>query len=775
MNLKKDLCSGCEACYSICPRNAITMEENSEGFRYPVIDKALCTNCGLCEKICHGEKFINNKNPECYAYMADDDIRKKSASGGVFPVLAYHFINNGGYVCGAVWDSDWSVKHIVSNKAEDIEKMRSSKYLQSRIENCYKEIKALLDRGTKVLFTGTPCQVNGLKSFLRKDYKNLFCVDLICHGVPSAKVFKKYLQENFQNVEYFNFRDKGRNGWGVEPAIIANGGTKIYIDDCDYYKLFLANSIFRKCCTQCNFNRIPRQGDITIGDFCGIANYKKKMDDGIGTSVITVNNTNGQQLLKILMYCKPKLLKKVPVKYAIRSNGNLYRASTLHPNRNLFFNNLDRLTVKENCQIAIEDKCDCMVLNFWYSVNYGAALTGYGVICLLKKLGLNAKTINYVSALQDLNYKGSFSEKFAQKYMNLSKRCESYDDFLNLNKNCKNFIVGSDQVWADFVTYSHHTNVTKSIYYLDFVQNGGRKLAYSASFGAYKYESSNEDRAIFRHFVEQFDAISVRESFGKDILKNEFGLDSTQLIDGAFHIPYNELLQMTDEYPAEKEKYVAYFCLPYYELSSAEENIAVQISKKLQLPLKKVLFDKTMPVEQWLSIIRNAEFVVSDSYHAAVFSIIFNRPFVQIVHAKSQDRFESLFNLLELENNSVYKFDTELDFNKIFVKRDWEKVNRIIRQEVQRAEDWMKNALSLTVKDRTNYNAANYLITKSLLKNEQLEERFYVSLNRDKIYRRYLRYKILSKIMSGKKRAYYTEKRDKFKKYVKILRENKLR
>lgn len=767
MNLKKDLCSGCEACYSICPRNAITMEENSEGFRYPVIDKALCTNCGLCEKICHGEKFINNKNPECYAYMADDDIRKKSASGGVFPVLAYHFINNGGDVCGAVWDSDWSVKHIVSNKAEDIEKMRSSKYLQSRIENCYKEIKDLLDKGTKVLFTGTPCQVNGLKSFLRKDYKNLFCVDLICHGVPSAKVFKKYLQENFDvsKIKDFNFRDKRYKGWSCRVSANNN----IVLNN-DYLELFLKSMLFRKGCGECLYNKLPRSGDMTMGDFWGINKFSRKLNDSVGTSVVLVNNKKGDFLLNILK-SKAKKIKKVPLKYAKAGNANIYMPSDMHPERDKFYENLDALGFEQSKEKIFSDKCDCMIVNLWYSSNYGASLTCFGVQCLIEQLGLNAKIINYVSPEHLERYKDGFAEKFAAKYLNLTTPCSNYNDLINLNRYCSTFITGSDQVFGNFVMNTHSKNVSRGLYLLSFAGDDAKKISYAASFGEYGY--SNNTKVWFNSHIKQFDAVSAREDVGVKLLKDEYNVSAEQLIDGAFFIPKEKLEEMTRPYVSD-EKYIAYYCLPYYLKRDWHRKFVKQISEKMGLPVKELVFDKNVTVEQWLAHIKNAEFVISDSFHANVFAIIFNKRFCQIKNG-TQARFESLFRLLDIENNSISQYDSELDFDKIFVKRDWERINKKIESEVKRAHDWMKKVLDAPTKSKNGFQMINALYAEYHIDKENLDEKLFVITNKDKIYRRYLRYKILSKIMSGKKRAYYTEKRDKFKKYVKILRENKLR
>ena len=176
-----------------------------------------------------------------------------------------------------------------------------------------------------------------------------------------------------------------------------------------------------------------------------------------------------------------------------------------------------------------------------------------------------------------------------------------------------------------------------------------------------------------------------------------------------------------------------------------------------------------MPVEQWLSIIKNAEFIISDSYHATVFSIIFNKPFVQIIHANSQDRLDSLFKLLETENNSLRQYETDLNFDKIFVKRDWEKINKIIAREVKRAEEWMQQAINMPVKDKINYDIENFMIAQSLLDKEKL----LICTNKTKFITKYTKYKILSNILFGKKRQYYKNKGIKFKQYMDIIKHAK--
>ncbi len=229
---EKNKCFGCRACYNICPVKAITMQEDGEGFFYPVIDSSKCTSCGLCKNSCpsleKSETYNNNgKNPDCYAVMADDETRFVSSSGGAFTLIANYILEKGGYVCGAAFVGQ-NVRHIIIDKKEDMYKLRGSKYVQSDTNTVYSQIKDLLKLDKFVLFTGTPCQVAGLYNFLGKNYDKLYTVDLICHGVPPQKVFDVYLKETLQKDDVFancTFRDK-KAGWTVHiTTTTADGKT----------------------------------------------------------------------------------------------------------------------------------------------------------------------------------------------------------------------------------------------------------------------------------------------------------------------------------------------------------------------------------------------------------------------------------------------------------------------------------------------------------------------------------------------------------------------
>lgn len=756
--LDKFLCTGCSVCFNVCPNGAITMQENNEGFKEPVVDEERCTNCGLCAKVCPvlNPKYENNKKPDCYAFMASDEIRINSASGGVFPVLAYDFIKSGGYVAGAVWDNDWTVKHIVSNKMEDIEKMRSSKYLQSNINSCYKEIKNILTDNKKVLFTGTPCQVAGLKSFLMKNYDNLYCVDIICHGTPSPKVFKKYLEENYKtdNIKSINLRSK-RSGWSCgKPSIIIETDSKVdsYTKQNVFWQLFSKLLSIRQSCGECKFAILPRQGDLTMGDFWGI---KEKYDDKKGTSIILVNNKRGNHLLNILKK-NAILCKKRKLESGIRSNQNIIKPSTINKKRESFFKNLDKMNLKENLEMLFSNKCDCMIINYWYATNYGASLTCLGVQSLIEKLGKTAKIINYTPYFsKNLIYEKGFAKVFADKYLHLTTPCKNYADFEQLNKACETFITGSDQVFAPYIMHSMHDGMAESVYLLDFAKKDKRRIAYAASMGDFLQHANWYDYKLFEHFLPQFEGISVRESDGVEILKDNFNVDSTQLIDGAFHIAKETFEQMTKEYP-KKERYVGFYRTPY-RVNKWEYETAKKVSEKLKLPLKEFVLSLDKTVDEWVSFIKNADFVLSASYHAIIVSIIFNVPFLKLTGNVPQNRFETLFSNLEIEDNSVNQF-SEFDAERIFIPRDWNKINSNIEKERLRAEKWMENIMNQPIKDKDKYDKENTLYINLQLKSNENTKINNLLAKASLELRKYRYYKIMSFLTFGKKKEHYKQK-----------------
>ena len=301
----KTKCTGCSACVNVCPKSAIDFCDDQAGYRYPVVNEAKCVNCSLCEKVC---PIINpvdvsgnfNEPVVKAAWNLDEEIRVNSTSGGVFSAIADRFIENGGFVVGAEYTEDFGIRHIVISDKDKIRQIRQSKYAQSDLGDIFKAIKNLLNTGEKVLFCGSPCQVAGLKNYLFKDYQNLFLVDFICRGIISQKIYKKYLEsvERHTNSKitkvHFKNKDFGWNRFSTKLSL--SNGDEYHKDRYhdEYMVGYLKYNLYlRPCCHDCQFKTLPRIADLSLGDFWGIANSDKTLDNDQGTSVVLINSEKG--------------------------------------------------------------------------------------------------------------------------------------------------------------------------------------------------------------------------------------------------------------------------------------------------------------------------------------------------------------------------------------------------------------------------------------------------------------------------------------------------
>lgn len=302
--LKKEKCCGCHSCYNICPKKAITMVKDSEGFLYPKVSENMCINCGKCIQSCPGIKIPDmntfDKAYACYAKREEEHL--SSSSGGFFAVLAREILKENGIVCGAAFDDSVKVKHIITDNISDLEKIKKTKYVQSTIGQTYSQIKGVLKTGRKVLFSGTPCQVAGLKLYLGQDYVNLICIDLICHGVPSPEVFARYILEKGgeHKVIAMSFRNKHPGKRSRTLDYWLDNGEKISesYEESPYIKGFIQNLYVRPSCFQCKYKGIERCSDITIGDFLGIDEFHPGFSDNKGTSAIILHSEKGIQMFE---------------------------------------------------------------------------------------------------------------------------------------------------------------------------------------------------------------------------------------------------------------------------------------------------------------------------------------------------------------------------------------------------------------------------------------------------------------------------------------------
>lgn len=330
---KRGECSGCSACYNACPYEAIEMILSKEGFYVPEVNKDLCKDCGICLQICpvtNKFNYLQFDHPKTYvAWSLDETKRLSSSSGGIYPEIARFVLEQSGKVFAVGWGKNWLPEHIEVSGIEEISKTVGSKYAQSYVGKVYKRIVDLLRKEKDVLFVGTPCQVAGLKNILLKSVEKqklngILTVDLVCHGVASPMVFRKYLTERFgiNNITSISFRDK-KYGWSkVSFKITMADGilySKHHLKDPFFYG-FLVGLYLNRICYECPFSTLPRQGDITLGDFWGVP---EKYKDERGVSVILVNSEKGMSVLNELLKKKRIFAEEVPLEWATKNNPRI--------------------------------------------------------------------------------------------------------------------------------------------------------------------------------------------------------------------------------------------------------------------------------------------------------------------------------------------------------------------------------------------------------------------------------------------------------------------
>lgn len=351
----KEDCCGCAACANACPKNCVSMVPDKEGFSYPQIDAAQCVGCGLCEKACpvlHPEKG-GGENPTAWAVRArDTDLRLKSSSGGAFSLLAEDVLARGGAVFGAAMAPDcMGACHVMAEDAKGLAALRTSKYLQSEIGDCFRQVLEELGKGRAVLFSGTPCQIDGLKGFLGRDDPNLLCVEVICHGVPSPALWRKYAaymgKKSGAPIVKANFRHK-KYGWSPLVLRLENSKRKVLYSTAEknpYYRLFLLNFSLRSSCYHCHSKGLDRPADLTLGDFWGIENVCSELYDGTGTSLVLAHTSKGSKALADIL--DRTEAKQVDCAAALEGNSAMLRSVTRPPERDAFFEDMSVMSFPE--------------------------------------------------------------------------------------------------------------------------------------------------------------------------------------------------------------------------------------------------------------------------------------------------------------------------------------------------------------------------------------------------------------------------------------------
>ncbi|MFV0527409.1 MAG: polysaccharide pyruvyl transferase family protein [Lachnospiraceae bacterium] len=712
-------CTGCGACKNICPVDAITMCLDEAGFYKPVIDEK-CVDCGKCVATCPVLHPVhdNYKKPRSFAYMASDEERMRSSSGGAFAMLAEFVLEQDGYVCGAVFSEDLrEVHHVVSKEREVFEAMRGSKYLQSDTRDCFSEIKKLLKEDQYVLFSGCPCQVAGLKSFLGASYEKLLTADLICHGVPSVKVWRKFQDavSGDKTMTRFTFRDNSvPKAWHASTytATFSDGSTVRPTSDTYFYKRgFLRGISVNESCGSCEFSKIPRQGDVTIGDFWGI---EAAYNDEKGTSVLVANTPKGlEAVTRLSDRGDCKLSKEFPLEAAKKRNPALSRSLHLNRNHRRFFMKLDTLPYAKLVADCLANEYDIGIVGVWYGLNFGSVLTYFA---LAKLYEANGKSVLFLEKPKELwgdefYDPETIANKFIRSRFPVSNRHDNYPTWKGMNNICRSFIVGSDVVWNQQVCHCHHH------FFLDFVSRRRARISFASSFGT-RYRAEPEFTEQAGKYLKEFDFVSVRESVGADICREQLGVTAEKVLDPVFLVDRNIFLEEAHKSTLTDKNFIAsYFLLKYKEIPE----ILQMASSHFNLPVKPILaanpLDKDrqpmydmlteegyectfdIGIEDFLYHFSECEFFVGNSFHGLCFSLIFQKNFV-ILRPKNNPNSNRVLDLtksLGIPERIVIFDGTDSWKDKVQTLLetpvDYESINARLAERVQSSNDFVSRTL----------------------------------------------------------------------------------
>lgn len=689
-------CTGCSSCYSSCPHDAIQMNKDYAGFWYPDINTDKCTNCSLCVKKC---PVYNHKEGElpyqkCYAVFGEDKVRQQSSSGGMFSYLAEYVFSLDGYVCGAAFDENMQVKHTIANKEEGYEKFRGSKYVESDLNTVFRQIKEILKSGKYCLFSGLPCQVAGLVAYLGKDYENLITTDLLCGSVPSHLVLDKFFEETYPNekVLSYSFRDK-ENGWNKIAARVITDKGNYYLHGKDniVFNCFSIDRVSSKnTCMHCIYRTHYRFSDFTIGDYWGIYERDASLDDDLGTSAVLVNT---KKAVKVFDQVKNmlKLYKETPIEYLdnnVITNLNLQYS----PARKAFLRDLQKMSLYSNYQEKTNKKYYIGILGGQASnTNFGMVLSSFALSKFLSEYNngkyypmhidyriqqhsLIGRTEKDTLLNEDSEYfKNGINpkfEKFREKYIERSMHRMFLRGISYVNNIFSIFILGPGRYF--------NTDLYKEYYasYMQFVNNDKKIISLGVSMGDVYGAYSKEIDKMKEYSLKRFDAVGVRENSSYEYCKSK-GINAKKVLDPVFYLNIEEY----DKLASDTEVNETYKALCYTAsdgfwnaLQSYASNI-VQDGSVLK-NIKRI--DYHISIESWLYLIKNCEVIVTNSFYAVCFAIIFKKDFICFSAKETGERIEQLLEDLGIQNrmfrnisNQDYMYiikSSPIDYDDVYSK-----------------------------------------------------------------------------------------------------------
>ncbi len=696
--IKKEDCTGCSACFNVCPHEAINMLNDKEGFSCPSVDEQKCHSCGKCNEICPIINFSlkNTSSPSCYgAWVLDKQERLSSSSGGIFPLLARYTLETHGKVCGAGFNKDYRVEHSIISNTDQLHLLKGSKYVQSDLKSCFKNILELLENNYLVLFSGTPCQVAGLYAFLDCRHDNLITIDLLCHGTPSQIIFEAYLKEtveDFSDIKSISFRDKIIGWYQMTFSIkyLEDSIDDLY-EDAYTENLFMQgfhqNLYLRPSCYNCRFVSRNRVGDITLGDFWDIEKFDKKLFDNKGTSLVLINNDKGRQyykkIRKSLAVNKEFDLKVLDHRFSVDL------PSKSHENRELFFDKFNGINFEASVKKALK-KDKIGVVNFHFNNNnYGAFLICYATLKIFEQLGYNAELIDFRKNWHAGRPLEKPFRNFTDQHLSLSQPCYSVHQLKKHNRKYDIIVVGGDQLWR------WHLGFTR---FLNWVLGKKVMFSFSTSFGDIDTLEKFSERNEIKKLLSRFDAISVREHSGVEMCKRLFTIHAIQVADPTLLIDINHYEQLINQDHLSKPtfKYVGF--MSFFD-DFLINDPAVLSDIKQSYPLLNLQRNKNgvmRGVAEWLNYIKHAEYIITSSYHGALFSILFKKQFVTFdTKQGGNQRISHLLESMGITKDRMYQDLTHVNLESFNEKIIYDDIDPLINNQKEIALKYLTDCLNL--------------------------------------------------------------------------------
>lgn len=736
----KNKCTGCCGCLNSCSFGALKMTTDCYGFFRPQIDEKKCISCGRCERICPvlHKSLHGREKPNCYAAWAPNEIRQISSSGGIFSLLAKWIFQQGGLVYGVGEHGDrrFDFPFVRMEEEDELEAARGSKYVQAYAGFVYQQVAHDLQKGRKVLFTGTPCQTAALRKFLGKDDSNLFVIDLVCHGVPSQTMFRECLKTQIplEEIEHCSFRDKSL-GWQCTDLLVQkkSGELSYFPYAKSYYEKAFHQSIdLQDACYDCPFGGLQRQGDLTLGDFWGIDAYQKNWNDGKGTSLILVNSDKGDELLHEI---QPLLTRLEPIPLPYAMVNRLHEEIPVPKERNRFLDAWDKKTVFGAIKEAVDNHFDIGLVGDWSVENYGGNITYYALHSFLhEEMGYTVLLIERpATSVWPPKMPPTLFHNIPYPKYAMAPYAQDKGKLNDFNEQCDTFIVGSDQIWNNDLYHAFNEWAD-----LSWVDGSHRKIAYATSFGRDEVIESNRDRLVRKHFFERFDAISVREDTAVSLMKKQYSVESTHVLDPVFLCKkekYEELTKEICQSLTKKTPFIFSYTLDMNEekrnlLRRTKEILGTQLviagdaAKKSENSNDDIgTWKAGLSLEDWLGHIQTCQFMVTDSFHGMCFAIIHHKSFIAIVNQyRGATRFTSLLRQLGLENRAYYSASEACqNLEKLIANPiDWNYVDEKLEKARRISIEWLEHALHAPRRNSTHLSDYDILAPNAARHDEHI-------------------------------------------------------